>query len=66
MQVSTQTTSDKVPAINQQATSGRKHPQHQQLLNNTMNLVESTCLPETSRGTLSKKIMKSTTLLKRT
>jgi hypothetical protein len=59
----------KVPTTNQQATSGRKPPQLRKLLNstnNTTSLVETVYMPETSRGTLSKTIMKSTTLLKRT
>jgi hypothetical protein len=50
-QVSLWPTRDKVPATNQQATSGRKPVQSQQLLNrtsNAMSLVETACVPETS------------------
>jgi hypothetical protein len=58
--------SDKVLAINQQATSGCKHLQLQQLLKNATNLAETACVLETSCGTLSKTAMKSITLLKQT
>jgi hypothetical protein len=50
-QVSLWPTPDKVPAINQQATSGRKPPQLQQLLSSTSNitnLVETACVLKTS------------------
>jgi hypothetical protein len=51
VQVNPLSMSDKVPTINQQATSGHKPPRPQQLLsstNNAMNRAETAYVPETS------------------
>jgi hypothetical protein len=60
LQVNMQTTPDTT-----MTTSGDKHPQLQQTTS-TMNVVQTACVLETSRGTLSEMALKSTTLVKTT